>query len=161
MKYQRLRNGYHCQRNRGKRHYQIAFESLAKFMENSAASSTLMRLSLKRHGLRSDISASDVLKRPRDCAEGPDRGGILGGRFFLDLTDQDVWRHYKGAFAHKIQNVIEDAERICCHEFDLLGSRMSFLGSTIDWHVDPVSGYHWPKKLFSELKKSEFESNRR
>jgi len=154
MNYQRLRNGYHCQRNRGKSHYQIAFESLAKLMEDSAASATLMRLSLERHGLRSDISASDVLKCPRHCPEKVDRDGILSGRFFLDPADAEARRRYWGAFAHNIQNVIEDAERICRHEFDLLGSGMSSLGSPIDWHVDPVSGYRWPKKLFSELKKA-------
>ena len=152
MNYQRLRSSYRCQRNRAKSHYQIAIESLAKFMEDFTASSALIRLSLERHGLRNDIRAADLLKNPRECAH-LDRNGIVGGRFFFDTNDEDVWRSYKGAFAYKIQNVIDDAERICRHEFDLLGSGMSSLGSAIDWHVDSVSGYRWPKKLFSELKR--------
>jgi hypothetical protein len=154
MNYQRLRNGYRCQRNRGKSHCQIGFELLAKFMENSSAASMLMRVSLQRHGLRSNIGAAEVLERPRACAQRLHQNGIISGRFFLDLADQEVWRRYRGVFAHKIHNVIEDSERICRHEFNLLGSGLSFVGTPIDWHVDPVSGYRWPKKLFSELKRA-------
>ncbi len=39
--------------------------------------------------------------------------------------------------------VIEAADRICAHEFNLLGSGPVQLGDKIDWHVDFKSGYRW------------------
>jgi len=39
---------------------------------------------------------------------------------------------------------IERADQVMRHEFDLLGSGPSALGSEIDWHTDFKSGHSWP-----------------
>lgn len=39
--------------------------------------------------------------------------------------------------------IIDRAEAICRHEFDLLGSGTCCLESKIDWHIDFKSGYKW------------------
>ena len=152
MNNRRLLNGYRCQRGRGKSHYQIAIEAAAKLIKQSSGSSTLMQLSLKRHGLRSDNGAVDLLRRSRSLTDGLKPDEIVTGRFFLNPADEEVWASYIAGFPHKLQDVIKDAEQICWHEFDLLGSGLVSLGHPIDWHVDPVSGYRWPKQFFSELR---------
>jgi hypothetical protein len=156
MNYRRLQNGYRCQRNRGKSHYQITLELFAKLMHQSKVSSGLMKLSLERHGLRTDIGRSEKVSRRSVSDENYlDRNSIFNGPFFLDPTDEGVWNAYRQAFGGKIDTVVEDAETICRHQFDLLGSGLIYLGHPIDWQIDPVSGYRWPKKLFSELKEAE------
>src|SRR5918992_157431 len=155
MNYRRLRNFYRCQRDGGKSHYQIALESLARLSNHPSVSSALMRSSLDRHGLRSGITLAEILKHPNGPPESLQHNEILSGRFFIDPTDEEVWEKYRLAFVDKIDRVIEDAETICRHQFDFLGSGLVYLGHPIDWQIDPVSGYRWPKKLFSELKNAE------
>jgi Heparinase II/III-like protein/Heparinase II/III N-terminus len=154
MNYRRLRNGYYCQRHRGKSHYQIVLEWLSKLTRRSSLSSALLTMSLRGHGLRNDIILTDVVRLPGTCAQKLGRDGILSGRFFVDLVDEEIWLNYKSHFDKKIHTVIEDANRVCRHEFELLGSGLLNLGNPIDWHMDPVSGYCWPKKLFSEVRKA-------
>src|SRR5579871_2593232 len=40
--------------------------------------------------------------------------------------------------AHCPPGLLEQAERICQHRFDLLGYQALDFGSPIDWHFDPV-----------------------
>ncbi|RJQ28492.1 MAG: hypothetical protein C4589_06220 [Peptococcaceae bacterium] len=49
------------------------------------------------------------------------------------------------------ENVIADAEAICAHEFDLLGSgrkKVDGPGGEIDWHTDFKTGASWDPSLF-------------
>lgn len=39
--------------------------------------------------------------------------------------------------------IVESADRVCAHVFDLLGSGPVALGRPIDWHADFKSGYRW------------------
>jgi Heparinase II/III-like protein/Heparinase II/III N-terminus len=155
MNYRRLFSGYRCQRNRGKTHYQIAMESLVNFIGPSRLSSTLMSSSFERHGLGGGLwPLEEILKRLPPCSERFARDTIFTGGFFIDTSNKEVWATYRAAFADKIQAVIEDADRVCRHEFRFLGATFSYSDKPIDWHLDPVSGYRWPKKLFSELKRN-------
>ena len=133
LKYQRLRRIYQRERYRAKTHYQIILELLAKFIPSRSASIRLIKLSLRRHGIWAPSQRS------------LNHSDILGGRFFVNLRDEEIWVKYRSHFAEKIQMVIDDAKLISRHEFDLLGSGTYYWGNPIDWHVDPVSGYHWPK----------------
>jgi hypothetical protein len=146
-------NGFRCHRNRGKSHYQIAMESLAKLVKHSTISSALMRLCVKGHGLGREIKLRQ--EEAISLRESVDRDTIFTGRFFLDSCNEEIWTTYRSAFADTIQTVIEDAEGICRHEFELLGTTFSYFRQPIEWHLDPVSGYRWPKKFFSELKRGE------
>jgi hypothetical protein len=47
--------------------------------------------------------------------------------------------------------VIERADRICDHQFDLLGSGPTKLGSPIDWQRDFKSGTRWPDVHISRV----------
>ena len=152
MNCRRLWNGYRCQLNRGKSHYQIAMESFAKVVGLPSLSSAAMKLAIRSHGLGSgnDAAKENSISTP-SRGEAVNRGAIFTGRFFLDLSDEELWTTYRATFPEKIPAVIEDADRICRHEFNLLGTMFSYVGQPIDWHVDPASGYRWPKKLFSDL----------
>jgi len=152
MNYRRLLNGYRAQCRRGKSHYQIVLEALAKSSRNPSFASTLMKTSLRRHGLLNDVRAKTTLSPSLGSTLNLGHDLVLSDRFFVSLTDKELWETYRSMFANKIQTVIDDANRICRHEFDLLGSAPICLGHPIDWHIDPVTGYRWPKKLYSELK---------
>lgn len=63
-------------------------------------------------------------------------------------------RTYRELFPDKVQSKIAEADLICEHIFDLLGSgskRLSPKGKAyqpIDWHSDFKSGYRWNPKTF-------------
>lgn len=49
-----------------------------------------------------------------------------------------------------IDQCIKDANKICCHIFDLLGSGEINLGKTINWHQDFKTGYEWnPERYYT------------
>lgn len=51
------------------------------------------------------------------------------------------------------ENIIEAANTICEHRFDLLGSGLVNLGWPIDWHSDFKSGYRWnPRQYHAEIR---------
>jgi len=78
---------------------------------------------------------------------------LLAGVKNLDKIAQT----YKELFPDKIQPKIQEAELICKHIFDLLGSgpkKLSPKGKgyqSIDWHSDFKSGYNWNQKTFYKL----------
>ncbi len=48
--------------------------------------------------------------------------------------------------------VLEQAEKIINHRFNLLGSGEVDLGRNIDWHCDFKSGYQWSRKYYQLIK---------
>jgi hypothetical protein len=48
------------------------------------------------------------------------------------------------------QMILKNADDICLHQFHLLGAHINFKG-LIDWHVDPLSGYRWPRDYIEIL----------
>jgi hypothetical protein len=44
--------------------------------------------------------------------------------------------------------ILREADQICNHQFDLLGSGPTFLGDRIDWHYDFISNYRWPTRRY-------------
>jgi Heparinase II/III-like protein/Heparinase II/III N-terminus len=118
-----------------------------------------MQLALQGHGIRSTGRFTRALSHPPPDV-GPDQvEEIISGCFFGDVRDESLWAIYRAQFADSIPKLIEDAETICRHEFNLLGSGPCYWGSPIDWHLDPVSGYRWPKRFFIELRSAENHSD--
>lgn len=50
------------------------------------------------------------------------------------------------------EGIIRDADRICEHIFDLLGSGEVRLGSRLPWHEDFKTGFRWEKKFYKRIK---------
>ncbi|WP_223546398.1 alginate lyase family protein [Priestia aryabhattai] len=51
----------------------------------------------------------------------------------------------------KTDEIIEQANQICCHEFDLLGSGKINLGKSIPWNKDFKVNYVWPNKYYKKI----------
>lgn len=51
----------------------------------------------------------------------------------------------------KSTEIIEQANRICQHEFDLLGSGTKRLGKSIPWNKDFKADYYWPNKYYKKI----------
>ena len=66
----------------------------------------------------------------------------------------DISSFYRELFPDRIEAKISEAELICQHVFELLGSGPKYLGQEgngyqpIDWHSDFKSGYRWNPKTF-------------
>ena len=112
-----------------------------------------MKISLEGHGIR--CGGGPIHVHSHWLAEVNSRPAkeLVKGRFFVDIRGEEIWACYRAHFTEKIQAVVNDAETICRHEFNLLGSGAYDWGNPIDWHIDPISGHRWPKKFFFELKR--------
>ena len=63
----------------------------------------------------------------------------------------------KGRLPNLANEIVSRAERICRHNFDLLGYEGVDYGQEIDWHRDAVHEKRAPRKLFYELQYLNFE----
>jgi Heparinase II/III-like protein/Heparinase II/III N-terminus len=79
------------------------------------------------------------------------RKKLSSAQFFFDPADRSLWSKYGERFPQKTAEIIAEAQKICAHHFDLLGSGSHYWGERINWHIDPKSGYCWPKQFYAEL----------
>ena len=71
--------------------------------------------------------------------------------FFNPLRGKKIVGVVKKKYPESIKQAITDANEICNHTFDLLGSEKTELEKEIDWHLDFKSGYKWkPKEYYLE-----------
>ena len=72
----------------------------------------------------------------------------------LFVVDSD----YKSKYLKQIEdwhlekNIIWEANRVCYHIFDLLGSGDYALGKNIAWNVDFKTGFHWENDFYQKIK---------
>lgn len=71
---------------------------------------------------------------------------------FSNEAKDDFLIALKKYFPHEITQTIQDAERICRHEFHMLGQDFLFPGR-INWHLDPVTGESWPKQYIGMMER--------
>ncbi|HUY14461.1 MAG TPA: alginate lyase family protein [Terriglobia bacterium] len=86
--------------------------------------------------------------RPR-TAKASQAGGALvrEGRFFFEPSEiHGVLGQIKKDIPGQAEKIVERAERICQHRFDLLGYEDLKYGPKIDWHLDPVHDRRAPLK---------------
>lgn len=87
--------------------------------------------------------------------EAPDRNYFLARtspRFFFGPSDKcESARILKRHFPRSCKDIIDRAQLILEHKFDLLGSGQVTLGQQIDWHTDFKSGKSWPQKHFTKV----------
>jgi hypothetical protein len=73
----------------------------------------------------------------------------LSRRFYLPTGEAarlELARLYTEAFPHRLECVVEEAERLCRHRVEVLGCGEFDLGPEIDWHRDPLTGRSWPRR---------------
>lgn len=76
--------------------------------------------------------------------------------FFSPQAVPALCSQLRQLFPDTAAQIIERAERICQHRFDLLGYEGLDYGSDIDWHADRVHGKRAPRKPWFNLKYLDF-----
>src|ERR1035438_6825819 len=82
---------------------------------------------------------------------------IKAGNFFFRADSIDaILALLRQRVPRQLEEIVNRAEKICCHRFDLLGYENLNYGSPIDWHLDAVHGIRAPRKLFHAVRFLEF-----
>jgi hypothetical protein len=78
----------------------------------------------------------------------------LRERFFVIPNDRsEVLAALEEIVPMTGDSIVAEADRICDHFFDLLGSAPTPLSETIDWHVDFKTGHRWnPKTYYKRIR---------
>lgn len=80
------------------------------------------------------------------------------GRFFFEASQVvEICRALQRRMPQQVESIIARAEKICRHQFDLLGYSDLDYGSQIDWHLDAVHGKRAPFKPFHRIHYLDFE----
>lgn len=69
-------------------------------------------------------------------------------RFFFDPRDNELTDTLMRDYRDSIEQIIIEADEICSHNFNLLGSGKKNLGKKIDWHLDFKSGFRWNPRIY-------------
>jgi hypothetical protein len=73
-------------------------------------------------------------------------------RFFFSAVDLPMLVEIlQQRFPTAADDIVAQAERICAHQFDLLGYKNLDLGPNIDWHLDAVHGKRAPRTLWYKV----------
>ena len=77
-----------------------------------------------------------------------------GCRFFIESQRKAVSVEALNRTAPQAASlIIAEADRICNHVFDLLGSGPTPLGEKIDWHTDFKTGHRWnPQTYYKRIR---------
>ena len=79
------------------------------------------------------------------------------GRFFFEQPDvPTILNFLRRRLPDVVGRIINQAEQICQHRFDLLGYRDVDYGSRIDWHLDAVHGIRAPRRPWYKVRYLEF-----
>lgn len=76
--------------------------------------------------------------------------------FFSADAHTQLCSRLRDFFPKESDQIIERAERICKHRFDLLGYRDLDYGPEIDWHCDLVHGKRAPRKPWFQIRYLDF-----
>jgi hypothetical protein len=89
-------------------------------------------------------------------------------RKFLNFRSEMSFFYHaanKAKYVEIIQNlrrqdlIIDQADLICNHVFNLLGSGRKKLGEKINWQQDFISGFTWPKQYYYQIKTVDLSNN--
>ncbi|WP_152395120.1 heparinase II/III family protein [Paenibacillus guangzhouensis] len=72
-------------------------------------------------------------------------------RFLFDPQDRERYVKFLRHSGREVE-IIHDADRICAHRFDLLGSGERYIGASLPWHEDFKAGYRFPSSFYKHLK---------
>ena len=74
------------------------------------------------------------------------------GRFFFTSSSVGpLLALLRQRLPHQAEEIVRLADKICLHQFDLLGYKDLDYGDAIDWHLDLVHGKQSPKKAFHKI----------
>ena len=96
----------------------------------------------------------------RDRSSRADRpAGAASPRFFFRSEELPRWMDLlRERMPQQAEAIIQYAEKICRHRFDLLGYEDLDYGREIDWHLDRVHGKRAPRDLWFKIRYLDFAS---
>lgn len=77
--------------------------------------------------------------------------------FFSERAIDGLCALIRERFPHEKEKIVQQAEKICAHKFDLLGYTDLTYGPEIDWHCDRVHSKRAPRKPFYAVHYLDFE----
>ena len=96
-------------------------------------------------------------KAGSDFAPQMQHVGSIQPRFFFSPEQvPGLCAKLRQLFPEQAAQIVERAERICEHRFDLLGYEAVDYGAQIDWHCDRVHGKRAPRKPWFRVKYLDF-----
>ena len=83
-------------------------------------------------------------------------GGTHAHFFFGPAAVDPILADLRQRLPGRVDQIIQQAEKICRHHFDLLGYEDLEYGSPIDWHLDAVHGKRAGRKTFYKVRYLDF-----
>ena len=80
-----------------------------------------------------------------------------GRFFFASKSVPAVLDLIRQRLPQQAEQIIDQADKICRHHFDLLGYEDLEYGDPIDWHLDAVHGKQAPRKAFHQIRYLDFD----
>jgi hypothetical protein len=82
---------------------------------------------------------------------------MQAGSFFFSVDSVPaILSLFRQRFPVQMEEIVNRAEKICRHRFDLLGYEDVDYGNPIDWHLDAVHGKRAPRKVFHKVRYLDF-----
>lgn len=78
---------------------------------------------------------------------GPRRYEFLN----LDLCIDSDSKYYQSLFPNEKEKIVEAANNICAHKFDVMHSGFVDFGQDINWHQDIKTKHVWSNEFYSEI----------
>ncbi|GLI56916.1 hypothetical protein PM10SUCC1_24300 [Propionigenium maris DSM 9537] len=97
------------------------------------------------------FNESVVIKIKSEIKDGKFDKFIPNDLFFFNSKDKKKYNKFLEELDLD-KNIIFQANKICDHKFNLLGSGEINLGRKINWHKDYKSDFCWPKLYYKKLK---------
>jgi Heparinase II/III N-terminus/Heparinase II/III-like protein len=133
------------------RHWKQLFTKLRDMDRQELFSRSRQELS-KRCDTLLAKSRYDFSKNSRSSAQ------VQSGEFFFRPDQVENLLHLIGErLPEQAGKIVERAERICAHHFDLLGYENLDYGSQINWHLDVVHRKTAPRKAFYRVQYLNFD----
>lgn len=74
-----------------------------------------------------------------------------GNFFFNSDAVEEIVMQLRQRLPAQMEAIVRRADKICNHQFDLLGYKELDYGEPIDWHLDAVHGKRAPRKIFHKV----------
>jgi hypothetical protein len=105
---------------------------------------------------RTDVSLSRV---GFDFARGlVGSENVSPGKFFFASESVPfLLQLLRQRLPEQAEHIVRQADKICRHQFDLLGYEDLEYGDPIDWHLDAVHGKQAPRKVFYKIRYLDFD----
>ena len=128
-----------------KRRFQRALTMNRSEIVDRVRQQAIARLDLLRSKTGADFSP--------ELGSAPDKPPEF---FFRSTTVPSICAKLRERFPETVEQIIERADQICQHRFNLLGYKDLDYGADIDWHCDRVHGKRSPRKPWFKVKYLDF-----